>query len=46
MSDLATKLKMCKGFIGENNQIPRFGKICDKLALFQKYLAIYQLFST
>ena len=31
---------------GENSQIPRFGKICDKLALFWKYLAIYHFFST
>ena len=31
---------------GENSQIPRFGKICDKLALFRKYLAIYYFFST
>ena len=31
---------------GENTQIPRFGKICGKLALFWKYLAIYHIFST
>ena len=31
---------------GENSQIPRFGKICGKLALFRKYLAIYHSFST
>ena len=30
----------------ENSQIPRFGKICGKLALFRKYLAIYHIFST
>ena len=36
-------LEECKG---ENSQIPRFGKICGKLVLFQKYLAIYQFFST
>ena len=33
-------------FSGENSQIPRFGKICDKLTLFQKYLAMYYFFST
>ena len=32
-------------YIGENSQIPRFGKICGKLALFQKYLATYHFFS-
>ena len=31
---------------GENSQIPRFGKICGKLALFRKYLTIYHFFST
>ena len=31
---------------GENSQMSRFGKICGKLALFQKYLAIYHFFST
>ena len=31
---------------GENSQIPRFDKVCDKLALFHKYLAIYHFFST
>ena len=31
---------------GENSQIPRFGKISDKVTLFQKYLAIYHFFST
>ena len=31
---------------GENSQIPRFSKICGKLALFWKYLAIYHIFST
>ena len=30
---------------GENSQIPCFGKICGKLALFWKYLAICQFFS-
>ena len=33
-------------YIGENSQIPRFDKICGKLALFQKYLVIYHFFST
>ena len=33
-------------FFGENSQIPHFGKICDKLALFRKYLSIYYFFST
>ena len=33
-------------YIGENSQIPRFGKICGKLALFLKYLVIYHFFST
>ena len=33
-------------YIGENSQIPGFGKICSKLALFQKYLAIHHFFST
>ena len=32
--------------MGENSQIPRFGKICGKLALFRKYLANYHFFST
>ena len=32
--------------VGENSQIPCFGKICGKLALFQKYLAIYHFFGT
>ena len=32
--------------VSENSQIPCFGKICDKLALFQKYLTIYHFFST
>ena len=32
--------------IGENSQIPRFGKIYGKLALFRKYLAIHHFFST
>ena len=32
--------------MGENSQIPCFGKICGKLALFRKYLAIYHFFST
>ena len=32
--------------VSENCQIPCFGKICDKLALFRKYLAIYHFFST
>ena len=32
-------------YIGENSQILCFGKICDKLALFWKYLAIYHFFS-
>ena len=32
--------------IGENSQISRFGKICGKLTLFQKYLAINHFFST
>ena len=31
---------------GENSQIPHFGKICGKLALFRKYLTIYHFFST
>jgi len=31
---------------GKNSQIPCFGKICGKLALFQKYLAIYHFFNT
>ena len=31
---------------GENSQIPCFGKICGKLALFWKYLAIYHFFSS
>ena len=31
---------------GENSQIPRFGKICGKLTLFQKYLTIYHFFIT
>ena len=31
---------------GENSQIPYFGKICSKLVLFRKYLAIYHFFST
>ena len=31
---------------GENSQIPRFGKICGKLAQFRKYLPIYHFFST
>ena len=31
---------------GKNSHIPRFGKISDKLTLFQKYLAIYHFFST
>ena len=31
---------------GENSQIPHFGKICGKLALFRKYLTIYYFFST
>ena len=31
---------------GENSQIPHFGKICGKLALFWKYLTIYHFFST
>ena len=35
-----------QSFSGENIQIPRFGKICGKLALFRKYLAIYHIFST
>ena len=34
------------GYCGENSQIPCFGKICGKLALFRKYLAIYHFFST
>ena len=29
----------------ENRQIPRFDKICDKLALFRKHLVIYHFFS-
>ena len=33
-------------YIGENSQIPRFDKICGKLALFQKYLAMHHFFST
>ena len=33
-------------FYGENSQILRFDKICDKLALFQKYLEMYHFFST
>ena len=33
-------------YIGENSQISRFGKICGKLTLFQKYLAINHFFST
>ena len=32
--------------VSENSQIPCFGKICDKLALFRKYLTIYHFFST
>ena len=32
--------------IGENSQIPYFGKICDKLALFRKYLVMYHFFCT
>ena len=32
--------------MGENTQIPRFGKVYGKLALFMKYLAIYHFFST
>ena len=32
--------------MGENSQIPCFGKIYGKLALFRKYLAIYHFFST
>ena len=28
----------------KNSEIPRFGKIYGKLALFQKYLAIYHFF--
>ena len=55
---LATKLTMRNQFNitlfytisfylgGQNSQILRFGKICGKLALFQKYLAIYYFFST
>ena len=31
--------------IGENSQIPRFGKIYGKLALFWKYLTIHYFFS-
>ena len=31
---------------GENCQIPHFGKICGKLALFRKYLTIYHFFIT
>ena len=33
-------------YIGENSQMPRFDKICGKLALFQKYLAMHHFFST
>ena len=33
-------------YTGENSQIPCFGKICNKLALFWKNLAIYYFFST
>ena len=32
--------------LGENGQIPPFGKICGKLVLFQKYLVTYHFFST
>ena len=32
--------------VGENSQIPCFGKICGKLAIFRQYLAIYHFFST
>ena len=32
--------------LGENRQIIRFGKICDKLILFLKYLVIYHFFCT
>ena len=31
---------------GKNSHISRFGKISDKVTLFQKYLAIYHFFST
>ena len=31
---------------GENRKILCFGKICDKLELFRKYLATYHFFST
>ena len=31
---------------GENSQIPRFGTIYGKLALFRKYLTIYHFFNT
>ena len=34
-----------QSFSGEIIQIPCFGKICGKLALFRKYLAIYHIFS-
>ena len=34
------------GVPGENSQIPCFDKICGKLALFRKYLAIYYFLST
>ena len=33
-------------YLSENSQIPCFGKVCGKLALFRKYLAIYHFFST
>ena len=32
--------------MGKNSQIPCFDKICGKLALFRKYLAIYYFLST
>ena len=32
--------------MGQNGQIPLFGKICSVLPLFEKYLTIYHLFGT
>ena len=48
MSHIKDTIKIHNKFstFSENSQIPCFGKICDKLALFRKYLAIYHFFST
>ena len=46
LQEIGSGNMLANEFVGQNSQIPRFDKICSKLALFRKYLVIYHFFST